>query len=108
MSLRKSPKRTPDLLEAARSNSQRSTGPRSPSGKQNAKMNATKHGERSEPENHYAVMRALGEDPEEFAKLKHELMDSFGPGDALLEKQIDDLARLYWRRATGSSVPKTA
>jgi hypothetical protein len=25
-------------------------------------------------------------------------MTSFGPGDALWEKQIDDLARLYWRR----------
>jgi len=98
MSLRKSPKRTPDLLEAARSNSQRSTGPRSPSGKQNAKMNAVKHGERSEPENHYAVIRALGEDPEEFENLKQELRGSFGPGDELWEKQIDELARLYWRR----------
>jgi len=30
--------------------------------------------------------------------LKRDLMTSFGPGDALWEMQIDDLARLYWRR----------
>jgi hypothetical protein len=43
-------------------------------------------------------MRALGEDPEEFEKMKRGLMTSFGPGDALWEMQIEDLARLYWRR----------
>jgi len=26
------------------------------------------------------------------------LRDSFGPGDAFFDKQVDDLARLYWRR----------
>ena len=66
--------------------------------KQNSKMNALEHGERSAPENHYAVMRALGEDPAQFDALKQELRDSFGPGDAFLDKQVDDLARLYWRR----------
>jgi hypothetical protein len=43
-------------------------------------------------------MRALGEDPEQFQSLKQELMSAFGPGDALWEKQIEDLAWLYWRR----------
>jgi hypothetical protein len=43
-------------------------------------------------------MLALGEDPQEFDDLKQELMTTYGPGDALWEKQIDDLARLYWRR----------
>jgi hypothetical protein len=61
-------------------------------------MNALEHGERSDPENHYEVMRALGEDPARFEALKQELHDSFGPGDAFLDKQVDDLARLYWRR----------
>jgi hypothetical protein len=61
-------------------------------------MNALQHGERSDPENHYEVMRALGEDPARFEALKQELRDSFGVGDAFLEKQVDDLARLYWRR----------
>ena len=98
MSLRKSPRLTPQLLAASRQNAQHATGPRSPAAKQNSKLNALKHGERAKPENHYQVMLALGEDPEEFESLKQELMTSFGPGDALWEKQIDDLARLYWRR----------
>jgi len=41
MALRKSPRRSPELTETARANSRRSTGPRSPNGKQVAKMNAT-------------------------------------------------------------------
>jgi hypothetical protein len=98
MSLRKSPQLTPQRRAAARRNAQRSTGPRSPAGRQNSKMNALKHGERAAPENHYEVMRALGEDTEEFEKMKRGLMTSFGPGDAFWEKQIDDLARLYCRR----------
>jgi hypothetical protein len=98
MSLRKSPQLTPALLAAARSNAQHSTGPRSAAAKQNSKLNALKHGLRADPESHRQVMLALGEDPEEFENLKQELMTSFGPGDALWEKQIDDLARFYWRR----------
>jgi len=98
MSLRKSPELTPQLLEAARSNAQRSTGARSPAGKQQAKFNAVQHGERSRPEPHFQVMRALGEDPQDFEALKQELRASFGAGDALYEKQLDDLTRLYWRR----------
>jgi hypothetical protein len=98
MSLRKSPQRTPKLLAAARQNAQHSTGPRSAAAKQNSKFNALKHGQRARPENHRQVMLALGEDPEEFDSLKQELMTAYGPGDALWEKQVDDLARLYWRR----------
>ena len=98
MSIRTSPQLTPQLLDAARSNGRRSHGPCTAAGKQNSRMNALEHGERSAPENHYEVMRALGEDPAQFDALKQELRDSFGPGDAFLEKQVDDLARLYWRR----------
>jgi hypothetical protein len=98
MSLRKSPELTPELLAAARQNGQHSAGPSSDAGKQNSKLNALKHGQRASPENHRLVMLALGEDPQEFDDLKRELMTTYGPGDALWEKQIDDLARLYWRR----------
>jgi hypothetical protein len=98
MSLRESPRPSPRLHAAARRNARNSTGPRTPAGKQSSKMNALKHGERASPENHFEVMRALGEDPEVFENLKQELLASFGPGDAFWEKQIDDLARLYWRR----------
>jgi hypothetical protein len=43
-------------------------------------------------------MLALGEDPEQFQTLTRELMSAVGPGDALWQKQIEDLAKLYWRR----------
>jgi hypothetical protein len=98
MSIRTSPQLTPQLLDAARSNGRRSHGPCTAAGKENSKMNGVKHGERSDPENHDAVMRALGEDPAQFEALKQELRDSFGSGDAFFDKQVDDLARLYWRR----------
>ena len=98
MSLRKSPQLTPALLAAARQNAQHSTGPRSPAAKQNIKLNSLKHGGRVSDENRCQAMLALGEDPQEFENLKQELMSAFGPGDALWEKQIDDLAWLYWRR----------
>jgi hypothetical protein len=98
MSLRKSPQLTPALLAAARANGQHSTGPRSAAAKQNVKLNALKHGGRVSEENRCQAMLALGEDPQEFENLKQELMSALTPGDALWEKQIDDLAWLYWRR----------
>jgi hypothetical protein len=85
------------LLAAARQNAQHSTGPRSPAAKQNSKLNALKHGAYVADENQRQAMLALGEDPQEFENLKQELRSAFGPGDALWEKQIDDLTWLYWR-----------
>ena len=98
MSIRQSPEITPQLLDAARANGRRSHGPSTAAGKQNCRMNALKHGERSDPENQDAVMLALGEDPARFETLKQELRESFGSGDPFVEKQVDDLARLYLRR----------
>jgi hypothetical protein len=98
MSLLKSTCLTSRRLDAARHNSQRSTGPRSEAGKQRMKMNALKHGCDAAPENDAAVMRALGEDPERYAALQRELATTYGPGDALWDHQIADLAKLYWRR----------
>jgi hypothetical protein len=98
MSLRKSPQLTPALLAAARHNAQHSTGPRSPAAKQNVKLNSLKHGGRVSDENRRLAMLALGEDPQEFENLKQELRSALTPGDALWEKQIDDLTWLYWRR----------
>jgi hypothetical protein len=86
------------LLAAARQNAQHSTGPRSAAAKQNSKLNALKHGGRVSDENRCQAMLALGEDPQEFENLKQELMSALGPGDALWEKQIEDLTWLYWRR----------
>jgi len=98
MSLRKSTCLTPQRLDAARTNAQRSTGPRSEAGKERMKMNALKHGCDAAPENEAAVMRALGEDPERYAALQRELATTYGPGDALWDHQVADLGKLYWRR----------
>ena len=98
MSLRKATCLTPQRLDAARHNAQRSTGPRSEAGKERMKMNAVKHGCDAAPENDAAVMRALGEDPEHYAALKRDLAIAYGPGDAFWDRQTEDLARLYWRR----------
>ena len=57
-----------------------------------------KHGCDAATESEAAVMRALGEDPERYAALKRELSTAYGPGDALWDRQIEDLAKLYWRR----------
>jgi hypothetical protein len=98
MSLRKSPELTSSSLAAARGNARRSTGPRSPAGKENSKLNALKHGVYVSFENERQAMRALGEDPERFQALTEELRSALAPGDALFEMQVEDLAWLYWRR----------
>jgi hypothetical protein len=98
MSLRKSPELTPELVAAARENARRSTGPRTSAGKQRMKMNALQHGWYAAPENERAAMLALGENPQEFDVLHRELMLAYGPGDLACDKQIEELARLYWRR----------
>ena len=98
MSIRKSTCLTPQRLDAARHNSQRSTGPRSEAGKERMRMNALKHGCDAAPENEAAVMRALGEDPERYAALQRELATAYGPGDAFWDHQVADLGKLYWRR----------
>jgi len=98
MSLRKAPQLTPQLLAAARRNAHRSTGPRSPAAKRNSKLNALKHGAYVCAENQRESMQALGEDPERFEALVEELRGACAGGDALLEKQVEDLAWLYWRR----------
>ena len=99
MCLRKSPELTPELVAAARRNAQHATGPRSEAGKEKVKMNAVKHGFYSAPENHQLTMLALGEDPQEYEALIEQMMTTYGPGDDLWKKQIEDLAKLYWRRS---------
>jgi hypothetical protein len=44
-------------------------------------------------------MSALGEDPAQFEAERQALLASYGPGDELWYRQLDDLARLYWRRS---------
>ena len=98
MSLRKSPQPTPQLVVARRRNARLSNGPGSAEAKQNSKLNAVKHGAYVSDENQaQSRLRevALGEDLERFQKLREELASAFDSGDALQEKQIEDLAWLY-------------
>jgi hypothetical protein len=62
-------------------------------------MNAVKHGFYAAAENHQLTMLALGEDPQEYKALIQQMMTTYGPGDALWCRQIEDLAKLYWRRS---------
>jgi len=104
---------TPELLDATRRNARRSNGPSSPAGKAHVKMNALKHGIYAAPENEPEVMRALGEDPLEFELLKGDLKLTYGPGDPLWLKQLDDLledgkraeqsANVYENKGTASA-----
>lgn len=100
MSLVKSPEMTEVQLSARRANARRSTGPRTARGKDRSRWNALQHGGYA---THAAwsveALQALGEDPEEFHRLRARLKPAEGPADEpLWELQLDDLARLYWRR----------
>jgi hypothetical protein len=100
MSLRRAATLTEAKLEANRRNARGSRGPRTEAGKQKARLNRLKHGAWAgagcyAPE----ALRALGEDPEEYQALLGRLRQAEGPcEDPLWRQQVEDLARLYWRR----------
>ena len=96
---KKDPASHPEVAAANRGNAQNSTGPRTPAGKDHSRLNALKHGLYTAAQNEPAVMSALGEDPAQFEAERQALLESCGPGDELWYHQIDDLARLYWRRS---------
>lgn len=100
MSLRKSPTRTPAALATNRENARLSAGPVTPAGKENSKRHSRKHGPYARQGKDFrASVAALGERPEEFDQLYEDLLRAYRPADPLWERQVEDLARLYWRRA---------
>ena len=100
MSLRKSPTPTPDGVAGNCRNAELSTGPSTPAGKENSKRHSRKHGlDAREGKDFRASLAALGEDPEEFDRLYQDLLRAYQPADPLWARQVEDLARLYWRRA---------
>ncbi len=100
MSLRKSPEATESRTTAQHSNAQASTGPRTEAGKRRSRWNALRHGRwASGLAWSDESLRDLGEDPEEFDRLRQALHAAEGPlDDPLWVLQLEDLARLYWRR----------
>jgi len=87
---------TPRMEEANRQNAQKSTGPRTPEGKQRVRYNGLKHGlyGQSCP----ALMMAVGEDPNEFQQLRQAHYQSFTPFTPVQEMLCDQLALLAWER----------
>lgn len=90
-------------LAANRRNARKSTGPRTFIGKLNASRNNLQHGRRSGKSKtslwvFYASMRELGEDPDEFSRLRQDLIESFEPQTAAEEMLVDDLAARRWER----------
>ena len=64
-------------IQANRSNARKSTGPRTPEGKERASHNATKHGLLARE----AVIQ--GEDPEEFEFYREGMLQELAPAGAL-------------------------
>ena len=78
-------------IAANRVNAQKSTGPRTPAGKQRSSLNARTHGLTAQ-----AVLLS-DEDPTAFQALQQALCDQYQPATALEEEWVDQAAGLLWR-----------
>ncbi|HEV2425404.1 MAG TPA: hypothetical protein VGZ29_11310, partial [Terriglobia bacterium] len=89
--IRQSPRRTATLMAANRANAQKSTGPRTPEGKQRSLANLKRHFARlaGVPE-----ALALDQEPGAAIHLYQELIAPYEPAPALLAMHFRDLARL--------------
>lgn len=82
---------TPAQIRANRANAQRSTGPRTETGKQVTKNNAMKHGLASER------LVTRGEDPAALDALRADLQAEHQPANQTETMLVDDLAMCWWR-----------
>ena len=78
--------------ESNRRNAQKSTGPRTPQGKHQVRLNALKHGLHSDP--FVQGMLALQEDPRAYYRLLGDLLASLRPANPHQRMQVEDIARL--------------
>src|SRR5689334_1437863 len=76
---------------ANRRNAQKSTGPRTPSGKAIACMNALKHGLCSRQP------LVPGEDPADFQRFAADLVDHFRPSDPVRAIQVEQYILAAWQ-----------
>jgi hypothetical protein len=88
---------TPRQRAANRGNALRSTGPRTRQGKRHSRMNALRHGLCTKA--FRDVMIDLNEDPKEFDLLHQGLIDSLEPRNTLEFTLVEDLAKLWWKKA---------
>jgi len=87
---------TPRMAEANRQNAQKSTGPRTPEGKQQVRYNALQHGLYAKPGMQF--MLAAGEDPKEYQAVLDGLTQSFHPFTPAQQMLVEDLAMLRWEK----------
>src|SRR5215831_8392974 len=81
-------------LIANRRNAKKSTGPRTPRGKEYSSRNALKHGLFARPPLEHAL---LGEDPAEYAELQTKLFAHYRPVGRAEELEVERIADLWWR-----------
>jgi hypothetical protein len=81
---------TPKSLAAIQNNGRKSHGPCTESGKNNSSRNSGKHLVLARVSPH--SMKELGEDPEEFEKLRQSLQDTFRPRDGFEEMLVEGMA----------------
>ena len=87
---------TPRMVEANRQNAQKSTGPRTPEGKQHVAYNALQHGFYAKP--CLQFMLAADEDPKEHQQILAGLTESFHPFTPAQHMLVEDLAMLRWEK----------
>ena len=78
-------------IEANQRNARKSTGPRTPAGKETAKMNSVKHGLSAEE------IVLPSENPEQYDHLHEDLISEFKPLGALEHHLVDRIAGCTWR-----------
>ena len=78
-------------IQANRTNARKSTGPRTPEGKEKASQNALKHGLRARQ----AVIP--GEDPAEFEEHREEMLAELAPAGAVQTMLAERIVHLSWR-----------
>ena len=86
---------SPEKIAANRANAQKSTGPKTPAGRQASKMNALKHGILSRET--VVRGRCLQEDEREFADLHQRLWEDLMPAGPLEEMLVDRIVTAHWR-----------
>jgi len=82
---------TPAQITANRANSQLSTGPKTPDGIANSKLNATRHGLTGKQ----VVIR--GEDASEYDALRASLIESYAPATEHEAMLVEEVAQNWWR-----------
>ncbi len=97
MPLLKSPTLTPARLAANRRNALKSTGPKTAAGKRRVALNALSRD--LCPQELERQLRARGEDPREFRRLRRDLIAIFQPREEPAGRAVEWLARTWWEKA---------